>query len=165
MRKILEPDWETAEKLYPTVKSLIEKYTEYCDDNGDEDLGEYRKLEIVLCEMTGKDVSEYNLAEWWEGEGLEVLSFRIALPNPNVVSDISKEELLEIANRIKLGYSQQSNDNSFQGNFNLYIDSYYRELLKLNFKKYNHKYFNRQKGKDGNYFEYTAEEIAERIGS
>ena len=163
MRKLLEPDWETAEKLYPTIKVLIEKYTEYCDENDDTDLIEYGKLENKLCEMTGKNISEYNLSEWWESEGLEVLSFRVALPNPNVVPDISKEELLEIINRIKLGDSQQSNDDSFQDTFNLYIDSYYRELLKLNFKKYNLKYFNRQKGKDGNYFEYTAEEISEKI--
>ena len=130
MRKILEPDWEIAEKLYPTVKNLIEKYTEHCDENGDEDLIEYGKLENMLCEITGKDVSEYNLSEWWESEGLEVLSFRVAMPKPNIVSDISKEELLEIVYKIKIGCFQERNDNSFQTTFNQYADDYYIELIK-----------------------------------
>jgi hypothetical protein len=117
----------------------------------------------VLREMTGKDISEYNLSEWWENEGIEVLSFRIALPIPNIVPDISKEELLKILNRIKVDCTQQGDDDSFQAIFSLYTDSYYHELLRLNFKKYDYKFFNRQKGKDGKYFEYTVEEIAEKI--
>ncbi|GHU21049.1 hypothetical protein FACS189475_10250 [Betaproteobacteria bacterium] len=57
MRKELEPDWETAEKLYPEIVELIEKYTGYCDENGDEDNVEYKKLENKLHEITGKDMS------------------------------------------------------------------------------------------------------------
>ena len=85
------------------------------------------------------------------------------MPKPNIVSDISKEELLETVNRVKEGCFQENGDDNFQAIFNLYTDDYYRDLLKLNFKKYNHNYFNRQKGESGSYFEYTAEEIAERI--
>jgi len=162
MRKQLEPNWEAAEKLYPAIKTLIEKYTAYCDENGDEDSAEYKKLENELHEMTGKDMSEYNLWEWWEGEGLEVLSFRIALPEPGFVQDISKDELLEIVNKIKTG-TQGIGEDNFESDFSIYVDDYYHKLLKHNFKKYKYEYFNRQKGRDGKYFEYSAEEIAEKI--
>jgi hypothetical protein len=45
MRKELEPKMEIAKKLYPQIVKLIEKYTEYCDENGDEENAEYKKLE------------------------------------------------------------------------------------------------------------------------
>ena len=100
MRKELEPKMETAKKLYPEIIKLIEEYTEYCDENGDEENIEYKKLENKLHEITGKDISQYNLWEYWEEEGLEVLSFRIALPEPIIVNDITKDELAEIVKRI-----------------------------------------------------------------
>jgi hypothetical protein len=162
MRKELEPNWDVAEELYSAIKDLIEKYTEYCDENGDDDLIEYQKLENKLHLITGKDMSEYNFLEWWEGEGIEVLSFRIALPKPNDVHDITKEELTEILRRIKEPPTQCC-DGSFKDDFCYHAIDYYHELLKLNFKKYKHKFFHRQKGNDGKYFEYTAEEIAEKI--
>jgi hypothetical protein len=166
MRNELEPDWETAEKLYPTVKAFIEKYTEYCDENGDEELAEYKKLENRLFELTKKDISRFNLWEWWEGEGLEVLSFRISLPEPNIVQDITKEELLEIVRKIikvDIPNFRGNNEKSFKNAFYCYLDEYYDELLKCNFKKYKPKYFNSQKDDEGGFFEYTAEEVAEMI--
>jgi len=162
MRKTLEPDWETAERLYPAIYELIKSYAEYCDENGDEDFTEYKNLENKLHEMTGKDMSEYALSEWWEGEGLEVLSFRVALPSPNAVQDITKEELTEIIGIIK-EVPLPSNDCSFKDTFCYYIDDYYRECLRLNFKKYKPIYFNSQRGEDGKYFEYTVEEIVGKI--
>jgi len=162
MRKELEPDWETVERLYPIITALIEKYTEYCDKNGDEELVEYKKLESKLCEMTGKDISQYNLWEWWEGEGLEVLSFKISLPDPNVLQDISKEELTDIVLKIKTGIKLNSEDN-LRNTFSCYLGDFYHKMLKQTFKKYRPEYFNRQKGIDGKCFEYTAEEIVEKV--
>ena len=164
MRNILEPDWETAESLYPIIKTLIENYETYCDENGDEELTEYKKLETKLHELTKKDMSHYELWEWWEGEGLEVLSFRVSLPEPNIVRDISKEELLEIVKRLKTPKDFPLNSgNSFKDDFGYYIDNYYYDLIKRNFKKYKPEYFNSQKDKDGQYFEYSEEEITEKI--
>jgi Na+/phosphate symporter len=134
MRKELEPDWEIAEKLYPTIKNLIEKYAEYCDENDDEDLTEYKKLEDKLSKITEKDISKYNLQEWWEEEGLEVLAFRISLPAPKIVSDISREELLEIINQIKNSVEIDCDD-SFKSDFIYYLSDYYHELLEMNFNK------------------------------
>lgn len=162
MRKQLEPDWETAEKMYPLVRALIEEYAQYCAQNGDEEMIQYKILENKLSEMTGKDISQFHLWEWWEEEGSLVLSFKISLPEPNIVPDISKEELLEIVKRLKADVLPV-NENSFKDDFIYHIGEYYHKLLKLNFKKYKHEYFNRQKGKDGRYFEYNAEEIVEML--
>lgn len=63
LRKEIEPDFETAEKLYPKVLKLILSYTDYCDENGDEDNSEYEKLEKKLHEMTRKDMSQFNLSK------------------------------------------------------------------------------------------------------
>ena len=122
MRKELKPDMEIAEKLYPKIKELIEEYTEYCDENGDEEDIEYKKLENKLHEITGKDMSQYNLWEYWEGEGLEVLSFRIALPEPNIVTDITKDELNEIVKILKRpfdenNYKKNDTENEFTQEF------------------------------------------------
>jgi len=54
-------------------------------------------------------------------------------------------------------------DGSFRQTFEVYIDDYYRALLKRNFKKYRPQFFNRQKGKDGKCFEYSVDEIANKI--
>jgi hypothetical protein len=163
MRKELEPNWETAEKLYPEIVKLIEKYTEYCDENGDEENIEYKKLEEQLNELTGKDMSQYHLWEYWEEEGLEVLSFRISLPEPNIVNDITKEELTEIVKIIKVDIYKTIDDKNFREKFNYYLGDYYHELLKINFEKYNPDYFDSQKGKGGKYFEYSIEELVEKI--
>ena len=164
MKTNFEPNWETAEKLYPAIKTLIEKYAAYCDENGDEEFVEYKKLETKLHEMTGKDISRYNLSEWWEEEGIEVLSFRISLPDPVLCDSISKEEMTEVVRRIKTGARPEYED-SFKKDFIYYLDDYYHEFLKKHFKKYKYEYFNRQKSKSGKYFEYTSEEIVEKIWS
>ena len=170
MRKELEPNMKIAEKLYPQIKHLMEKYTEYCDENGDEEEIEYKKLENKLHEMTGKDMSQYTFWEYWEGEGLEVEAFRIALPEPNIVMDITKDELKEIIEILKAPkfdehgkIIQKNGDNEFSQMFRLYLDKYYYKLLKMNFKSYKPEYFNSQKGKDGKYFEYSVEEVVEKI--
>jgi len=66
LRQEIEPDFETAEKIYPEVLKLILTYTDYSDENGDDDNAEYQRLENTLHKMTGKDMSQFNLWEWWE---------------------------------------------------------------------------------------------------
>ncbi|MDR0558708.1 MAG: hypothetical protein LBG92_00930, partial [Prevotellaceae bacterium] len=100
---------------------------------------------------------------YWEEEGIEVLSFKISLPEPNIVNDISKEELFEIVKRLKEGIFEENNKNKFIEEFNCHLGDYYHKLLEINFIGYTNEYFNRQKGKDGKYFEYTIEEIVEKI--
>jgi len=51
LRIEIEPDFETAEKLYPDVLKLLLTYTDSLDQNGDENDAEYQKLERRLYEM------------------------------------------------------------------------------------------------------------------
>ena len=163
MRKELEPNMEIAEKLYPQIKELVEEYTEYCDENGDEENSEYKKLEDKLHDITGKDISQYNLSEYWEEEGLEVLCFKISLPEPNVVNEFTKEELTEVVKRIKEDVFEENGGQNFTELFNYHLEEYYHKLLEINFKNYKYEYFERQKGKNGKYFEYKIEEIVDKI--
>ncbi|WP_316807395.1 hypothetical protein [Pedobacter agri] len=167
LRKEIEPDFETAEKNYPEVLKLILAYTDFIDENGDEDSIEYKKLENTLHEMTGKDMSQFNLWEWWEEEGAEVLAFRIALPDAQKVSNITKDELAEIVHRLQtFEYPEKDFDElSFQEQFSPYLDiRYYHPFLELNFKTYDYsKIFGQQKDKDKRQFWWSQEEIVEKL--
>lgn len=159
LRKAIAPDLQTAEQRYPVILDAILDYAKYCDEHGDEELVVYKQLEGRLQQLTGKDMRQFNLNEWWEEEGAEVLAFWISLPDPVVVTDLLKEELKEIVGRLKTFEAPQGDD--FQ--FHRYLDSYYHAFLALNCKGYNRKLFQRNKNKEGNYFEYSAEEIVEKI--
>lgn len=163
LRKEIEPDFETAEKIYPEVLKLILAYTDYCDENGDEDNSEYQNLENKLHEITGKDMSQFNLWEWWEEECKEVLAFRISLPDAKIVVNITPDELTEIVRRQKTFVEQDENDGSLKGQFHYHIDDYFIDFLKLNFKTFDHKLFQRHKDKYGNYFEYSEKEVVEKL--
>ena len=163
LRKEIEPDFTTVERLYPEILKLILAYTNYCDENGDEDNFEYKKLENRLHEMTGKDISKYNLFEWWEEEGIEVLAFKISLPTPKIIRHITKEELIEIIRRIKTFVTQDENNENLKERFIYHTYEYFIDFLKLNFKSANYELFQRKKDKNGNYFEYTQEEIVEKL--
>ncbi len=159
LRKAIAPDLTTAEQRYPEVLNAILDYTKYCDEHGDEELVVYKQLEERLHQLTDKDMKQFNLYEWWEEEGAEVLAFRISLPDPVVVTDLLKEELKEIVGRLKTFEAPPGND--FQ--FHYHLDNYYHAFLALNCKAYNRKLFQRNKNKEGNYVEYSAEEIVEKI--
>lgn len=164
LRDGIEPDFETAEKRYSEVLKLILDYTDWCDEDGDEDSVEYKKLEDKLHKMTGKEMSRFNLWEWWEGDGAEHLAFNISLPDPQVVEDITKDELAEIVRRMKTFEIPDPDDQSFKDMFYSYICSgsdYFPDFLRLNFKDYHIKLFQSHKDKDGNYYEYSQEEITD----
>ncbi|KGN78961.1 hypothetical protein HW49_07545 [Porphyromonadaceae bacterium COT-184 OH4590] len=163
LRKEILPDFETAEKLYPEVLKLILEFTDYCDENGYEDNIECQKLENKLGQMTGKDISQYNLWEWWEEEGAEVLAFRISLPIPKVVDTITKEELIEIVKRLKTFVIRDEQDTSLKAQFHYYLNDYFIDFLRLNFETFDHNLFRRNRDKKGNYFEYTQDEIVAKL--
>ena len=166
LREEIEPSFDVAEQRYPEVLRLILEYSDYCDEHGDEDSKEYQRLENKLYEMTGKEMSQFNLWEWWEGNGAEYLSFDISLPDPKVVKDITKDELAEIVKRMSTFEAPDLNDKSFKGMFYSYIcfgSDYFPQFLKLNFKSYDIKLFQAHQDKNGNYYEYSPEEITEAL--
>lgn len=114
LRKEIEPDFETVERHYPIALKAIIRYTEYCDENGDEDLVEYNKLANFLHQLTGKDMAQFNLWEWWEEEGAEVLAFKIVLPEPQRVHNITMDEVHEVVKRLKTGIYTSPEDGSLK---------------------------------------------------
>lgn len=163
LRKEIEPDFETVEKRHPIALKAIMSYTAYCDENGDEDLVEYNKLADYLHQLTGKDMSQFNLWEWWEEEGAEVLAFRIVLPEPQCVHNISMDELYEVVKRLKTDIYTPSEDGSLKEIFKYHLDEYYKLFLERNFNTYDPKLFERNINDKGEYFEYTEAQIVQML--
>jgi len=163
LRKEIEPDFEMVEKRYPIALKAIMSYTAYCDENGDEDLVEYNKLADYLHQLTGKDMSQFNLWEWWEEEGAEVLAFRIVLPEPQCVHNISMDELYEVVKRLKTDIYTPSEDGSLKEIFKYHLDEYYKLFLERNFNTYDPKLFERNINDKGEYFEYTEAQIVQML--
>lgn len=160
LRSRLEPDMPTAEERFPSVLLSLEEYAKEVDTSGDEDGKKYQVLEKYLHGLTNKDMSKFNLYEWWEEEGAEVLAFRISLPDPVIVSDISVNEVSEIVRRIKEYDFSNAQIGTFAADFQMFLDNYYHDFLKLNFPKtYKVELFQRNRAKDGSYFEYQIDEI------
>ena len=136
MRAQIEPDFESARKKYDEILEQILAYTDYCDEFGDEDGEEYHKVEQCLAKISGKDMSKFSLHEWWEAEGAENLAFDIALPEPKVVADITKDELRQIVERMLAPVPEFDDD--FLEAFYVRVTfackgAYFAEFLKLNF--------------------------------
>ena len=163
LRKEIEPDFETVEKRYPIALKAIMSYTAYCDENGDEDLVEYNKLADYLHQLTGKDMSQFNLWEWWEEEGAEVLAFKIVLPEPQCVHNITMDEVHEIVKRLKTDIYTPSEDGSLKELFKYHLDGYYKLFLERNFNTYDAKLFERNINDKGEYFEYTEAQIVQML--
>lgn len=163
LRKEIEPKLEIAEKRFPEILNLIMEFSEFLDENGDEDGEEYQNVSRKLHLLTNKEISKFNIHEYDEEEGAEVLAFRIGLPDPVKSDPVSKEEVLEIVSRLRDFEEPAEGDESFATRFKYHLDGYYHQFLKLNFKAYRYQFFNRQKDAKGNYFEYSVEEIVEKI--
>ncbi|MBO0589898.1 hypothetical protein I2486_00615 [Cellulophaga sp. E16_2] len=163
LRTEIEPDIHKAETIFPSVLKSITDYTVFVAKNGDEGNIEYQKVVTYLSELTGKNIEEhdYMIWEYWEGDGEHRESFKIALSEPNVVSDTTLSELTEIIKRIVLIEIPEYLKLDFitRNGFEWELCAYYHQFLKLNFKKYSYGIFNRQKNKDGEWYEPTIEEI------
>ncbi|MCJ7935254.1 MAG: hypothetical protein MUW56_16925 [Chryseobacterium sp.] len=133
LRSDIKPDLKTAEGRYSNILKLILDYTAHVDLSGDEDLSAYRQLESELHQITQKDISQFSM-EWWEEEGAEVLAFRISLPDPEKVENLTPDELEEITFRIEnpVIINKDWEEQTFEEQFSLYLDDYYRKFLKLN---------------------------------
>ena len=163
LRPELEPKIATAEKLFPQIVELITIY----DDGYDNDDREKIATAInQINSLTGKNITEDDLFEYWEGYSKEELALQFAIPEPVKVDNITKDELLEIMKRMQSfdddGISETLSALGAPLSYILTYE-YYSPLLEQNFS-YPEPYglFERQKI-NGNYIELTAEEIAEKI--
>lgn len=165
LRKELCPDLDTVRKLYPIVKKKIENFTKYWDEYPEKAEERHKEVEADIQQLSHKDMSQFNLWEYWEEDGIEHLTYRIVLPKAKKVQNITKDELHQIVSKIMVfspPTEEEENDEikmlSFANSRDFYI-----ELLHLNCKNYARKYFEGHRDAQGNYFEYSVEEIVEQL--
>lgn len=167
LRDEIEPNVLFAEKIYPKVLASLLNYTSYVEANGDEDNAEYQRVIDYLSGLTGKDIvnRNYSIWEYWEADGEHRESFKIALPDPIKVTNITLEELTEIITRIVQLTIPDYLDTPFvqQNGFMWEIIQYYQSFLELNFKKYKASLFNRQKNAKGEWYEPGVDDIVNRL--
>lgn len=171
LRNELEPKLDIVERLYPQILDLIADYDNAIDS---EKYDEIRAIVKKVSELTGKDITEDDLFEYWEADGAGVLAFEMALPPPLKIDKITKDELREIARRVKnFEYADEFADHvtSEELKENKYAfasvlsHKYYMKLIQVNFNYPSvFKLFQRQKN-NGVYAEYTIEDIVEMIFS
>lgn len=128
---------------YPTVLQALMDYEQHVDLLGDDEFEANRALQRRLEEFTEKDLSSYNLWEWWEEEGIEVLAFRVALPDPPCLKRrLRYDELAEI---VRCLFGNEEAADEFAKRFSIYLCDRYHGLLKLNAPFYCYTWFLRKK--------------------
>ena len=168
LRKELRPDFATAEKLYPLVLKRLKSYEKFYDSCyafSEEELDkEYKAMEQYLSKLTGKDLSDTWLWEWWEGNGIEVFAFDLAMPDPVKHNNLTREDIAAFV-RIIID-SEFECENDFQEEFMMdmfYENQYFYKFLELNCPHFDPSVFNTTKDKKGNYHEPTVEEVMKKI--
>jgi hypothetical protein len=169
MRKELEPDIDFAKKIFPEVKELIEKSGKVMSNYA------YNKLEKKLHELSGKDISKYDIEKAWDtydphedlmSNIVNNLSVRICLPDPKVVPDITKEEVIEIIKRLRFNiFGKLSNNDLGDLKYRVegHLHGYFHKLLEINLPNYKREYFNEEKVNGEFVYLYSVEELAEKI--
>ena len=168
LRKELRPDFATAEKLYPLVLKRLKSYEKFYDSCyafSEEELDkEYKAMEQYLSELTGKDLSNTWLWEWWEGNGIEVFAFDLAMPDPVKHNNLTREDIAAFVRIIIDNEFECEND--FQEEFMpymFYAHQYFYKFLALNCPHFDPTVFNTTKDKKGRYHEPTVEGVMEKI--
>lgn len=169
IRQELRPDFETAERLYPLVLKRLQEYENFWDAQSEDTPEEvfekeYSQMESYLSDLVGKDLSNVWLWEWWESNGIEVFAFDLAMPEPVKHENLTKEDLRDFVEIIRNNHFDCKTD--FQREFMPYMfynHNYFYRFLEINFKGFKYDYFNSKKGKDGNYYKPTTDEIVENI--
>ena len=168
LRKELRPDFATAEKLYPLVLKRLKSYEKFYDSCyafSEEELDkEYKAMEQYLSKLTGKDLSDTWLWEWWEGNGIEVFAFDLAMPDPVKHNNLTREDIAAFVRIIIDNEFECEND--FQEEFMpymFYAHQYFYKFLELNCPHFNPTVFNTTKDKKGKYHEPTVEGVMKKI--
>ena len=169
LRKELRPDFATAEKLYPLVLKRLEDYEAFHDAQSEDTPEEvfdkeYKAMEQYLSELTGKDLSNTWLWEWWESNGIEAFAFDLAMPDPVKHNNLTREDIAAFVRIIIDNEFECEND--FQEEFMMdmfYEHQYFYKFLELNCPHFDPTVFNTTKDKKGKYHEPTVEEVMKKI--
>lgn len=167
LRAEIEPDLNFAAKVYPTVLKIIVAFNNHIYEKGDDNDAYYKKVVNALTVLTKKDIASKKYASWeyWEADGEYREAFKISLPEPKKVANITRLELTEIVERIKkIKLPPYLNKQLVQENeFTWEIIHYYHDFLALNFKTYTYDFFNRKKDENGKWYELDTNEIVDLI--
>ena len=155
MRKEWELDLESCEKLFLQILKAIDNFRSS------------KKLEEELARLVGKDLSNYNIKGWWDdwnpheewlSEYDKSLAGRLTFPDPPHAEQLSREEVVEILEKIKrykYGHSSFLYDRAH---------SFYVGLLRNYFPNLKLDYVDDRKVKRGYRFnDYTIEELADKL--
>lgn len=163
LRAELEPKIEIAEKIFPQVIELITLYDDGYDNS------DRHKVETAISKinaLTNKNIQEDDLLEYWGAESREELAFKLSIPDPIKVDNISRDELLEIINRIESFEDKGISDKLLELGIPLsYILAYgyYLPLLERNFSHPEPGELFNQKNVNGKFIKLTVDEIANKI--
>ena len=168
LRKELRPDFATAEKLYPLVLKRLKSYEKFYDSCyafSEEELDkEYKAMEQYLSKLTGKDLSDTWLWEWWEGNGIEVFAFDLAMPNPVKHNNLTREDIAAFV-RIIID-NEFKCENDFQEEFMpymFYAHQYFYKFLALNCPHFDPTVLHTTEYKNGEHHQPTVEGVMEKI--
>ena len=169
LRKELRPDFATAEKLYPLILKRLQDYEAFWDTQSEDTPEEvfdkeYKAMEQYLSELTGKDLSDTWLWEWWEGNGIETFAFDLAMPDPVKHNNLTREDIAAFVRIIIDNEFECEND--FQRKFMMdmfYAHQYFYKFLEINCPRFGPSAFNTIKDKNGKYHEPTVEEVMNKI--
>lgn len=168
LRPEIEPQLQIAEQLYPKILELVKEY-DYFNHKLEAEVAS--KIIKKIAHLANKDLSEESLSENRNPNDLELLAFNFALPYPQKVENISKEETTEIVKRIQLvsydTFDSQVVTREFKENkyavFSMLAQGYFMEFLDLNFTHTNvYRLFQRQKN-NGKWAELSVDEIVVQL--
>ncbi len=168
LRPEIEPQLQVAEQLYPKILELVKEY-DYFNHKLEAEVAS--KIIKKIADLANKDLSEDSLSENRNPNDLELLAFNFALPYPQKVENISKEETTEIVKRIQfISYDTFDNQvvtKDFKGNkyavCAMLAQGYFMEFLDLNFSHPNvYRLFQSQKV-NGKLVELSVDEIVKEL--
>jgi hypothetical protein len=151
MRKEMKADFETAKKLYPKILRIIKEYDEFFNSPIDYESAEIIELKNKLRQIIGEKFSDDCIYPYHEVVSAEEYALELGLPPPQLVENITKEELIEILEIISNVPVVIINDIKFD------VSKFYLKFLEKNFNSFN---------SDWIYYpenDSTIEELSEKI--
>lgn len=98
LRKEFIPEVDIAKGKHKNVMRLIQSIEAAQENN------ESAKAQSFLTELNEYVDKEYDLYffyEYWGWTTLDELAFKVALPSPPLITNITKEELTEVVNKLR----------------------------------------------------------------
>jgi hypothetical protein len=153
MHKEIISNIENAKKLYPIIFEILNDFCYDDMDSFDEKKMDsfwkrYKKLLIKLSGITGKDISTIDsyIGNDWETDfskaEIQDISFRISLPEPKFIKNISQKEVNEICEIVKMENYRCIAKDIIERKFHRCLNDYFQRLLEINLEQIMKNYIN-----------------------